>query len=227
MLTLSQHDHPTGINLLSHLPIVMLLWRLTISVRTRRPPAMSTSRRSLLPRLVMVPVRTRRPPAISTSRRSLFPRLVMVPVRTRRPPAMSTSRRLLLPRLVMVPLRTRRPPSCHVDEPKIVAHWIQQGLSRDETERPRPARVLPKTTPVMLSSNSPERCDHTSETTSVMGIPSMKQDSYTHETEPAIPARVPPLTTPIVLNTDSLNAAITHQKPQTALNTLTFLSIPP
>ena len=50
--------------------------------------------------------------------------------------------------------------TCHVDESKIMSHWIQQGLSGDETERPRPARVLPKTTPVMLSSNSPERCDH-------------------------------------------------------------------
>ena len=164
----------TRINLLSPLLIVMLLWRLTVPVRTRRPPAMSTSRRSLLPRLVMVSVEN-------------------------------------------------QATSCHVDEPKIVS----QGLSGDETERPRPARVLPTTTPVMLNSNSPERCDHTSEASPVMVIPSMKQDSYTHETEPAIPAGVPPLTTPTVLNSDSLNAAITYQKPQTALNTLTFLSIPP
>ena len=32
---------------------------------------------------------------------------------------------------------------CHVDELNIVTHWIQHGLSREETEQPRSARVPP------------------------------------------------------------------------------------
>ena len=40
---------------------------------------------------------------------------------------------------------------CHVDELNIVTHWIQHGLSRDETERPRSARVPPQTTTIVLN----------------------------------------------------------------------------
>ena len=91
---------------------------------------------------------------------------------------------------------------CHVDEPKTVTHWIQQGLSGDETERTLPARVLPKTTPVRLNSKSPV-CGQPLETSPEIVIPSIQQALSTNGTELPIPASVPHLITPEVLNSDS------------------------